>query len=272
MIYMYNTIEVMNMDIERIEFKYTACASFDTEIPERVTHTTALPWLSVVQSVVGSYDISLGGGKMHSTGEGGFFIAPAGVWQTIVHNRNESKRMHCRWLFLDVAVNGIYSFDSLYEFPVLLPDGCKERMNEIFNRVFATEDQLLRYALYCEALSVLREAAVAKKGTEQSVLQRTAEYIKNNYARAISVDELAQNANMSASNFYATFKKQSGTSPIAYDNGFRLSLASEMLVRTNSPVSQIAADVGIPDQLYFCKLFKKAHGTAPSQYRKERQQ
>jgi len=258
------------MNIERIEFKYTACESFDANIPEKLTHTKALPWLSVVQSVIGSYDISLGGGKTYSTDTGGFFIAPAGVWQTIVHNCDVGGRMHCRWIFLDVTVNGIYSFDSLYEFPILLPAGCKERMNEIFNLIFATSDELARYSLYCEALSLLRDVAIAEKGIEQSILQRTAEYIKNNYAKAISVDDLAQNANMSASNFYAAFKKQSGTSPIAYVNGFRLSLASEMLVRTETSVAQISEAVGIPDPLYFCKLFKKSHGTTPTQYRKDR--
>jgi AraC-like DNA-binding protein len=253
------------MDVERIEFKHTAHASFDSEIGERVTHTKALPWLSVVQSVVGSYDISLGGGKMHSTGEGGFFIAPAGVWQTIVHNRDVSGRMHCRWLFLDVTVNGIYPFDSLYKFPVLLPDGYKQQMNDIFDRIFAAEDSLIIHSLYCEALSLLRRAAITPKGTELSILQKTAEYIKNNYASNITVDELASNVNMSASNFHSVFKKQSGTSPIAYANGFRLSLASELLIQTDTPIAQIAADVGIPDSLYFSKLFKKAHGTTPSQ-------
>ncbi len=259
------------MDIERIEFKYTACASFDAQIPERVTHTKTLPWLSVVQSVVGSYDISLGGGKMYATGEGGFFIAPAGVWQTIVHNRDVSGRMCCRWLFLDVTVNGIYPFDSLYDFPVLLPDRYKQQMNDIFDRIFASEDSLIVHSLYCEVLSLLRQAAVAQKGMDQGVLQKTAEYIKNNYASSITVDELASNVNMSASNFHSVFKKQSGTSPIAYVNGFRLSLASELLVQTYLPIAQIAADVGIPDSLYFSKLFRKIYGMTPTQYRRERQ-
>ena len=260
------------MDINSLEFKYTKHDSASSALVEGLTHIKILPWLSVVQSVIGSYDITLGRGEAQRTGAGGFFIAPAGVQQTIIHHVDRDQgRMHYRWIFLDVTVNGAYSFDSLYDFPTILPSEYQSQMNRLFESIFEESNELSRYACYCEVLELLRRCATPRSNVQQSVSALTLEYVKANYTKDISVDALAQNANMSASNFHAVFKKQMGTSPIAYVNGFRLSLASEMHVRTDLPIAQIAANVGISDQLYFGKLFKKAHGVTPSQYRKERQ-
>lgn len=258
------------MDINSLEFKYTKHAGSSSALVEGLTHIKILPWLSVVQSVIGSYDITLGRGELQRTGAGGFFIAPAGVQQTIVHHVDSDQgRMHYRWIFLDVTVNGAYPFDSLYDFPTILPNEYKSQMNRLFEKIFDESTELSRYACYCEVLEILRRCATPRSNVQPSVSALTLEYVKANYTKDISVDELAQNANMSSSNFYAVFKKQSGTSPIAYVNGFRLSLASNLLTQTDTPILQISESVGIRDQLYFSKIFKKTYGMTPSQYRKK---
>ena len=72
---------------------------------------------------------------------------------------------------------------------------------------------------------------------------------------------------MSTSNFYAAFKKNMGCSPIVYLNHYRLSIAADLLINTDQSVSAISYSVGINDVLYFSKLFKKAYGTPPKEYR-----
>ena len=72
---MYNTIEVMTLKITSVQINVLKKEGFHSVSNENVKHTKVLPYLSIVQSVEGSYDIALGRGDMLQTGEGGFFIA-----------------------------------------------------------------------------------------------------------------------------------------------------------------------------------------------------
>ena len=76
---MYNTIEVRTLEIKSIQIEYLKKSGFYQVMNEGVKHVKVLPYLSIVQSVEGSYDIALGNGKVLQTGEGGFFVAPSDV-------------------------------------------------------------------------------------------------------------------------------------------------------------------------------------------------
>lgn len=255
----------------RFELKYTHSDGFDASDCDGVIHKKVLPWLSVVQSVTGSYDIRLASGETHSTGEGGFFIAPAGVQQTITHNvSKDSGKMECRWLFIDAIVDGTHSIDSLWELPTVLPDEYRAQMNRLFDEIFNSSDPITRIAHYCGVISLLGSIARVRSTHESNVAAKVAKYIKDNHAHRLTVTQLAGVANMSASNLHAIFKQSMGTSPMAYLMQFRLSLAAEMLCGTHLTVAEIAESVGMYDQFYFSKCFKKSYGVSPLQYRKER--
>ena len=49
----------------------------------------------------------------------------------------------------------------------------------------------------------------------------------------------------------------------------RVKAAEELLIVSDKPVSEIAADVGYSDYNYFIKVFKKATGVTPLKYRKQ---
>ncbi len=265
---MYNTIEVMNLTIHNAEIKYFKKAGFTSNSVENVTHIKVLSWLSVVQSVEGSYDITLGNGELRQTGDGGFFVAPSEVQQTIVHHVNrQSGRMTCRYLFLDVVINKSYKPDSLYRFPTILDASVQAKMNQLFDALFASDNIWENYSCCYRILGLLLESAEPLKHDIPKGLQGAVEYMTSHLAERIDVATLAKTANMSESNFYAAFKKYFQTSPIAYLNYFRLTLASEMLLETEDTVAWIASQVGITDPLYFSKLFKGAYGLSPREYR-----
>ena len=52
-----------------------------------------------------------------------------------------------------------------------------------------------------------------------------------------------------------------------YLQKLRCEQASRLLRQTNTPVSEISAYVGYPDNNYFVKVFKKQYGMTPSAYR-----
>lgn len=266
--FMYNTIEVVTLEITNVNIKFFQKNGFYSVCNENVKHVKVLPYLSIVQSVEGSYDIALGNGEQEQTGDGGFFIAPAGVQQSIVHHVNKkSGKMTCRWIFIDVEANKSFPLDSLYQFPVVLNDNRKNELNILFDRIFATNDIWENYSDCYKLLGYLLQTATPKKNEPHQGIQNAIAYIAEHYTEQITVKALANISNMSESNFYAAFKKQLGASPVAYLNHYRLSVAAEKLVQTDSTVSEISYSVGINDPLYFSKLFKKTYGMTSKKYR-----
>ena len=257
------------MDIKRIDIEYASKDSLNSIVMDKIRHIKTLPYLSVVQSVEGSYDIRLGDGKTCCTGSRGFFIAPSNIQQTITHNADtESGRMICRWVFMKIKLSSLYIMDDIYDFPVILPENYSREMDTVFERLFSAENIFEEYACYYEIVRIISAVALEKKGKVPSCIDSALSYIKENYARRITVGDIAQSVNLSESHFFSVFKKQTGVSPMAYLNGYRLSLATELMIKTSKTISEISDLTGIKDPIYFNKLFHKAYQMSPSEYRK----
>ena len=66
---MYNTIEVIFLDIKSAEIKYFKKDGFVSAHNDNIQHIKVLPYLSIVQSVEGSYDIALANAATMQTEE-----------------------------------------------------------------------------------------------------------------------------------------------------------------------------------------------------------
>lgn len=256
------------MEIKSIHLECVNKEGFSTLFSDSNCHIKALPCLSVVQAIEGSYDIQLADGEVYNTGNGGFFIAPSDVRQTITHNPDKaSKRMNCRWMFFKIKINEVYDFDELFDFPVILPQKYKGEMNKLFNRAFSSENLFDEKVCCYEIARILFLISSEKKRKMPYYLTQALNLIKTKYKSKISVADIAENLGLSESHFYSVFKKEMGISPIAYLNNYRLSLAANELLKTDKTISEIAYSVGIEDAIYFNKLFKKAYQMSPSKYR-----
>jgi AraC-like DNA-binding protein len=63
------------------------------------------------------------------------------------------------------------------------------------------------------------------------------------------------------------FRMEYGISPLKYVHALRIDRAKLLLRDTTLNVSEIAAKIGFRDLSYFCQLFRKMTGHAPSTYR-----
>lgn len=105
---------------------------------------------------------------------------------------------------------------------------------------------------------------------EVQALSRTEkirQYLMVNYARQISLDELAAHFFLSPNYLCAAFKKENGCSPMKFLNDIRLKKARALLLGSSMKVSTVASAVGFLNTSYFCQRFRDAYGETPENYR-----
>lgn len=92
-------------------------------------------------------------------------------------------------------------------------------------------------------------------------------YIEKNYGADITLEDIANSANISQSTCLRLFSTVLGTTPIKYLTIFRIQKAAEALKRADGrTISEIAHACGFSDASYFNRCFRKEHGVTPSEY------
>lgn len=93
------------------------------------------------------------------------------------------------------------------------------------------------------------------------------EYIRNHYAKKISLHEMAQIVHLNANYFSNLFKKEMNIGFSAYLRDYRLQIAKELLSHSQMKLGEIADSVGFTLE-YFGKCFRESEGISPTEYRK----
>lgn len=106
----------------------------------------------------------------------------------------------------------------------------------------------------------------------RSILKTAVDFIDSHYMdEEISLNTVANVANVSSNHFSALFSQNMGQSFIEYLTTLRMNKAKELLRCTGMRSSEIAGEIGYKDAHYFSYLFKKTQGMTPSDYRKARE-
>lgn len=99
-------------------------------------------------------------------------------------------------------------------------------------------------------------------------LNKITDYIKSNYNRDISLDELADLADVSVSYLCRLFKKEYDMTIVEYILRIKTFEAKKMLISCpEKGIKWIAKEVGFNDLSYFGSVFKKSEGCTPKQFR-----
>ena len=80
-------------------------------------------------------------------------------------------------------------------------------------------------------------------------------------------EQLAAQANLSTSRYIHLFTEIHHTSPLKFLNNIRMNMARGLLSTCKLGVSEVAAMCGFQSPQYFCRMFRKATGMTPTQYR-----
>jgi AraC family transcriptional regulator, arabinose operon regulatory protein len=101
-------------------------------------------------------------------------------------------------------------------------------------------------------------------------IERSIAYMAQHLGQPLQVADLAAQANVSPSHYFALFKQQTGHAPIDYFIRMKMQHARRLLDSTTASVKEIAEALGYDDPFYFSRVFKAVHNLPPSHYRNAR--
>lgn len=105
-------------------------------------------------------------------------------------------------------------------------------------------------------------------GQHANLIRQAKEYIEHHYTDSeLSLNEVASQANLSASHFSAVFSQETRQTFREYLTEIRMHKAKELLRMTALRSADIAYQVGYNDPHYFSSAFKKNTGLSPIEFR-----
>ena len=150
------------------------------------------------------------------------------------------------------------------EFPKVL-----EACADCYGSLQPFRDVLIANGLSQLLTMLIREESERAEGdTMVETCGRILRYLEEHFAEDLSLDLLSETFHISKYYLSREFRRLTGSPPMEYVIQLRLSRAAFLLQCTDLPVCQIAEQVGIPNEQYFGKLFKRRNGMTPGQYRK----
>lgn len=127
--------------------------------------------------------------------------------------------------------------------------------------------ELLRLSL-CELLLKIHrfyqqnhaspESAVIKY--RHQLIPDCIQYLRENYSKKVTIEELSNNFFLSKSYLSSLFKKATGSGVVEYLQHIRIERACELLTNTTLSITEISTQVGYTDYRFFNKSFKKITG------------
>ncbi len=96
-----------------------------------------------------------------------------------------------------------------------------------------------------------------------------ARYMQTHYKEKLSLKELGQVFHMSPKYFSVFFQKHFSENLTDYLTSIRIECAKKMLVESDADMELISQQAGFSSASYFIRMFRKALGLTPGQYRKK---
>lgn len=163
-------------------------------------------------------------------------------------------------------------------------DDSYEEMRKIIKSIFnhylnrKGKDDFYEYSLFYQLLNLLTNSFLINNADERfhdkdnkydDRINEITNYIRGNYNRPISLNDLAHQLHLSNAYLSRYLKKQLGMNFIDYLNNVRLHYALEDLLYTDATITRAALDNGFANTAVFNKLFKATYNTTPSAYLKK---
>lgn len=105
--------------------------------------------------------------------------------------------------------------------------------------------------------------ALANRHTHFAQVTKALQHIESNFAKPLSVEQLAGLVNMSVSAFHHNFKAVTNTSPLQYVKSYKLHKARLIMLNEGVKAGVAATRVGYESPSQFSREFKRYFGATP---------
>jgi AraC-like DNA-binding protein len=139
-----------------------------------------------------------------------------------------------------------------------------------FNKLLKLLDILQKLAVSNDFILLdQNESMAANSVSQQERINPVFAYLVENFRKSVSLNKAAAVANMTPNAFCKYFKKVTRKTFMETIIEYRLNYATQQLVQTDKPISEIAFESGFGDVSHFYKMFKIKMGLSPLNYRKK---
>jgi len=109
---------------------------------------------------------------------------------------------------------------------------------------------------------------IAASSAHATRIARAIDWLRQNYTRALRVDELAAQANMSTSSFHEHFRAVTAMSPLQFQKQLRLQHARQLLISEALDAATAGHRVGYESASQFSREYSRLFGAPPAADRK----
>ncbi len=189
--------------------------------------------------------------------------------------------------FANTSIAGKKVFSHIFEMLKRSSSGIKftgevvEVVSNILNEMCASQTfkNVLKFYDLLNALAITpteQQRQLASSSFDSSNLVRQSKsrriekicnFIEQNYNKNISLDDIANLANMSSSAVSHFFKKRTSRTFSNYITDIRIGHAARLLIETSRSVNDIAFDCGFGNISNFNRVFKRYKNTTPREFR-----
>lgn len=131
----------------------------------------------------------------------------------------------------------------------------------------ATKMQLLGFVWIVASFFMKRSNSKLDSMDERVTKVMT--FVKTHVNLPLSLEDMAQEINVTKSHLGRIFRESLGISPLQYVTRTKVQCAQRLLMTTTHSIRYIASEVGFQDVSYFIRVFKRSIGLTPQEYREK---
>jgi len=155
--------------------------------------------------------------------------------------------------------------------PLLAVDRLTAMLDEIITALEKDQSPARLVATAGMAWKLLATLAVDRRVPETGTpLQQALNYLEERADGTVRLPELAALVGVSPSHLSKLFREATGGGVLAHHTALKMARARHLLDTTDLSIAQVGREVGLQDQFYFSRQFRRLHGVSPSAYRADR--
>jgi len=232
------------------------------------------PHYQWIQVVKGSGEITIGGETLLVRENQGILLFP-----DVPH---EYHAIDFPWIVNWFTFNGFHIEDFLKQIHIESTNVYSVVQSEIFTGKIRKALNLLRSTnpmkgleasalVYDFLISFLKYAHLSDGDSVSNLYSRlnpVLEYINENYASPLTIEELADLLGITPQYLCILFKKIIKQRPISYLNNVRINKSKETLLKNSlMKIEEVSILSGFESSSYFCSIFRRIEGLSPGKFR-----